>query len=480
MAGNQSHDEQLNEELAQRMVGDDQARVVPGEESTQVVPGEELTQRLDDEELVEQQLAHEAEEAIDSLYGDEETPVQQSNTGAATRRIEVDSDPADEDEERLTQLLTPIQRTAHPVMPVVQGPTESVHTTLERNEGRIRHKVAAALISILAIFGIGLGAGMYSSHVKSEQETAAIVAENERKAQEARDAQAQAEAEAEEARVQEAAHRPRALKFIISAADYDSLATRLPLVITGVDLDGNEVQTEGFINNEGDGISLIPGEYTASIPASPICANGGMYKVPDDTYVLSVPNGEEEIIQIDQAIVLIPMNNAEITEDAVNNAYNWAIKDTQLESVAETNATAARKIVSDEKERKAAEERRKQAEEQRAPLAQSFAESFYTNVGFPDPKDDSKVRVITNWNAVVGQYVASGSAAAGKLSSGNGARYSYATEVKATNISGDSVTVAVDVVSGDDVKSGWTRNKSSKTIVCTFDDNNKITDFTVG
>ncbi len=480
MAGNQLHDEQLNEELTERMSDEGLEQGVPEEELTQVLPDEDLTERMPDEELVEQQLAHEAEEAIDSLYGDEEAPVQRPNEGVTTRMARTEARQNGEDDERLTQLLTPIQRTAHPVMPVVQGPTESVHTTLERNEGRIRHKVAAALISILAIFGIGLGAGMYSSHVKSEQETAAIMAENERKAQEAREAQEKAEAEAEEARIQEAAHAPRTLKFIVSAADYDSLSTRLPLVITGIDQDGKEVQTEGFINNEGDGLSLAPGEYTASIPASPIRANGGMYKVPGDTYTFRIPNDEEEVIHIDQAIVLIPMNVAEITEDAVNNAYNWAIKDTQFASVAEENAAAARKIVGEEKERKAAEERRKQNEEQRAPLAQSFVESFYTNVAFPDPDNDSKVRVITNWNAVVGQYVANGSAAAGKLASGNGARYSFATSVQATGISGDSITVAVELVSGDEVKNGWTLNKSTKTITCTFDDSNKIIDFTVG
>ena len=421
---------------------------------------EELTRQLD-EELVEQQLAEEAEEAIDSLY-------------------EAEDAYSPEEDERMTQLLTPIQRTAHPVMPVVQGPTESVRTTMKRNEGRVRHKLAAALISILAIFGIGLGAGMYTNHLKSEQETAAIMAENERKAQEAREAQEKAEAEAEEARIQEAAHALRTLKFIVSAVDLDSLSTRIPLVVTGVDLDGAEVQTEGFINYEGDGLSLIPGEYTASIPASPIRSNGGLYKTPSETYSFRVPNNEEEVIQIDQAIVLIPLNVAETTDDIINNAYNWAVKDAQFAGVAEENAAAARKALSEEKERKAAEEKRKQAEEQRAPLAQTFAEKFYTNVGFPDPDDDSKVSVITNWSAVVGQYVAPGSAAAGKIGSGNGAQYSFATSVQATDISGDSVTVSVDLVSGNEIKNGWTLNKSTKTITCTFDDNNKIVDYSIG
>lgn len=424
-------------------------------EETRAINAEGLQQAF---EGATAQLAEDAEEALDSLYED---------------------DYAVEEDERLTQLLTPIQQTAHPVTPVVQGPTESVATTMHRNEGRIRHGVAAAIISILAIFGIGLGAGMYTNHLKSEQETAALMAENERRAAEAQEAQQRAEEEAEAARIEEAAHAPRTLKFIVSAADYDSLATRIPLLITGIDQDGHEVQTEGFIDGEGDGVSLSPGEYTASIPASPILSNGGLYKTPTDTYSFRVPNDDQETISVDQAIVLIPINVAEYNDDIINNAYTWAMKDTQFASVGEANGEAARKLYSEEKARKAAEEKRKQSEEQRAPLAQMFVENFYTNVGFPDADDDSKVKVVTNWNAVVGQYVASGSSAANKIGSGNGARYSFATSVQATTISDNTVTVKVEYVSGDEVTNGWTLNKSSKTVTCTFNDDNKITDFTV-
>lgn len=422
---------------------------------------EDATVELSEEEAaVEAQLAEDAEEALDSLYEDEDANYE-------------------EEDERLTQLLTPIHQTANPVTPLVQGPTESVASTMHRNEGRIRHGAAAAIISILVLFGIGLGAGMYVNHVKSEQETAALLAENERRAAEAREAQQRAEEEAEATRISEASHALRPVKFIVSASEYDSRATRIPLLITGIDLDGNEVQTEAFIDQEGEGAALMPGEYTAIIPVSPILANGGLYKVPTETYTFRVPNNEAEIISVDQAIVLIPINVGEYNDDIINNAYNWALKDAQLASVGEANAAAARKIYSEEKSRKAAEDKRRQAEEQRVPLAQMFAENFFTNVGFPDSEDDSKVKVITNWNAVVNQYVASGSSAASKLGAGNGARYSYATSVQATAISGDTITVEVDYVSADEITNGWTLEESSATLACTFNNDNKITDFTV-
>ena len=318
---------------------------------------------------------------------------------------------------------------------------------------------------------------MFKNHLESEAETAAMLEENERQAAEAKAEQERAEAEAEEARAQEAAHALRPVKFIVSATDYDSLATRIPLVITGVDLDGNEVQTEGFINAEGEGVSLMPGEYTVSIPASPILSTGLMYQLPSTTYSFRVPNNDQEVVQVDQAIVLIPLTMSDINEDMVNNAYNWAIKDTQMASVAEENIAPARQYLEDIKQRQAEEERHRQLVEQRAPIAQSFVASFYTNVGFPDEEDDSKVSVITNWTSVVAQYIAAGSTASSKISSGNGARFSYATHVNTVAVDDDTVTLDVEVVSGDTVKTGWTLNKSTKRIVCVFDYNNKITDF---
>lgn len=437
----------------------------------------------------EENFQEEAEEAINSLYDDEAeaeaeatrvlVPAEEETTQLLDA---VEADSAAEyaqDSEDTTQLFEPIGAAAT-VRPIAQGPTDTVQHTFEKNEGRVRHKVAAAIISILVLFGIGLGAGLYTSHLRSERETQALLEENERRAAEAAEAAAAAEEAAEHERELEAARAPRNLKFIVTALDYDSLSTRIPLVITGIDAEGNEVQTEGFINAEGEGVALAPGSYTASIPASPIRSNGGMYSVPTATYSFKVPNNEEELITVDQAIVLIPLNTAEVTEDKIDNAYSWAMKDTANTSVAEANAGAARKIIEEEKARKAEEERRKKSQEVRAPLAQSFAEAYFTNVGFPNEDDDSEVLLITNWNAVVSQYVAEGSDALGKLGSGpSGMGYAYATRVSASNISGDTITVDVELVSANEITNGWTLNKSTKHMNCTFNDNNKIADFSI-
>ena len=248
-------------------------------------------------------------------------------------------------------------------------------------------------------------------------------------------------------------------------------------MVTGTDLDGTEVQTEGFINSEGEGLSLAPGEYTVSIPASPILSTGLMYQLPNTTYSFRVPKNSQDVVQVDQAIVLIPLTMSDINEDMVNNAYNWAMKDTQMASVAEANIAPARQYLEEAQQRQAEEARRQQLVEQRAPIAQSFAASYFTNVGFPDSEDDSKVSVITNWTSVVAQYIAAGSAASNKISGGNGSRYSYATYVTTVAVDDETVTLDVSAVTTDEVKVGWTTDSSTKRIVCVFDSNNKITDF---
>ena len=429
---------------------------------------------LTPEDVLERERAFEQEEkedqadALSHLYANDE---------GGDNDIDEADEELPEGDARLTELLTPIDRRSHTVMPVVQGPTDTVHHTIEQGASRIRHRVAAALISILLLFGIGLGAGMFKNHLESEAETAALIEENERRAAEAKAEQEKAEAEAEEARVQEEAHAARPIKFIVSATGYDSLATRIPLVVTGVDLDGNEVKTEGFINSEGEGLSLSPGEYTVSIPASPILSTGLMYQLPNTTYSFRVPQNSKDVINVDQAIVLIPLTMADINEDMVNNAYNWGMKDTQMSSVVEANIGPARQYLEEAKQRQAEAERHQQLVAQRAPIAQSFAASYFTNVGFPDSEDDSKVSVITNWTSVAAQYIAAGSAASNKLSGGNGARYSYATHVNTVAVDDETVTLDVNVITGDEVKVGWTLNESSKRITCVFDSNNKITDF---
>ena len=451
------------------------------EGSEEYLPANELEEL--DEQAIQQQIAAEEERAMTALYGsakpeDETRVLVDAGYSDDETRI-LDPLPDEAPVNDLTEIMQPIGY-SHPVNAVVEIPTESVQRTIRRNEGHFRHGIAAAIVSILVLFGIGLGAGMYYRHVQSEKHTAEVIAENERKAQQAMEERDRAAEEAEAQRTLEATRTPRQVKFIISALEYDDSATRIPLVVTGIDFEGNEVNTEAFINAAGEGVQLSPGDYTATIPASPILANGALYSVPTNTYTVKVPD-DSESVTVDQAIVLIPLAAADTTDDMVTNACNWARKDTANAAVSEANANTAAKEIEERRAREQREQQQKQLDETRAGIAQRFASDYFTNVAFPNSKDDSEILVISNWSEIAAQYVAPGTPAQSKLGKGPDPEeaYSYAVTADAVSVSGNTVVVNCTVVSTDNHEKGWTRDPYDATMTCTFNDNNKINDFTI-
>lgn len=57
--------------------------------------------------------------------------------------------------------------------------------------------------------------------------------------------------------------------------DTSSGASKLPVHVTGTDLDGNDVDEVAYVDSAGDGISLVQGDYTLSVAASPLGSGGG-------------------------------------------------------------------------------------------------------------------------------------------------------------------------------------------------------------
>lgn len=462
------------------------------EPKTEVIPIDQ--EIVDQYKVTEDQLLEDETQAIDTLYVDQpdsyvnqsdgydnqfEDNAYRSSGYAEDSSYTNQAGSYAEDPNNLTEIMQPIGY-SHPVNAVVEIPTESVQRTMRRNEGRIRHGVAAALVSILVVFGIGLGAGLYFRHLESEKHTAEVIAENERKAAEAMEQRDKAAEEAEAARALEEARTPRTVKFLISALEYNDSATRIPLVITGTDFEGNEVQTEAFVNASGEGVSLVPGSYSATIPASPIMQDGLLYEVPTGEYTIKVPENAESVT-VDQAIVLIPLTASKITEEMITAASDWALKDTANASVSEANVAIARKAIDEAKAKEREKQERDQLNELRAGLAQQFASSYFTNISFPDANDDSKILVISNWNAIAAQYVAPGSSAQRKLGAGPDPEdaYTFTISADAKSVSGYTVVVDCSVISTNTPKSGWTRTPYPATMTITFNDNNKITDFTI-
>lgn len=73
------------------------------------------------------------------------------------------------------------------------------------------------------------------------------------------------------------AHSSHALKVCVMSTGWDtsSGASKLPVHVTGTDLDGNDVDEVAYVDSAGDGISLVQGDYTLSVAASPLGSEGG-------------------------------------------------------------------------------------------------------------------------------------------------------------------------------------------------------------
>ena len=170
--------------------------------------------------------------------------------------------------------------------------------------------VAAAIVALVAGGG---GAGYYFGIYKPEQE---------RLAQEAYDA----------------AHSLHAVTIAVTANGWDTGngATRLPVHIVGKDLDKKNVDKIQYVDSEGKGIELKQGSYEVTAPASPIAGDGTIYAVPDATVKIAIDSDAEKDlafdISSDHGFELAPTDPAEVTDEQIQSAYEYATEDKDWDS----------------------------------------------------------------------------------------------------------------------------------------------------
>ena len=173
-------------------------------------------------------------------------------------------------------------------------------------------KVAIGAV-IIALLAGGGGAGYYFGIYKPEQE---------RIAQEA----------------YEAAHSLHAVTIAVTASDWDTGrgASRLPVRIVGKDLDKKKVDKIQYVDSSGKGIELKQGSYEVTVPASPIAGNGTIYTVPDTTVKIAIDSDAEKDqsfdISSDHGFELVPTDPAEVTDEQIQSAYEFATEDKDWDS----------------------------------------------------------------------------------------------------------------------------------------------------
>ena len=357
--------------------------------------------------------------------------------------------------------------------PVIDHPDRVVsYAETKRRRGR-RAAIAAVLLA-LALVGAAGAAWFFTQQANSEAETQAIVKENEEKAQ-------QAQQEAEAARAKEAEEErlrgPRNVKFSVSGINYDSSSTRIPLQILGTTSEGTSVNETQFVGSDGSGVLLPPGEYSATVLASPMTSAGMIYTIPTEPMNFKISQDVYGDVITGQGIILMPIEAVNITNEMVDTAYTWAVKDPENNGRADVCKTAADKIIADNKAKTEAEAKKAEQEalkKDRPRLAQEFVSNYFTNVIFINSNDDSQLMVASDWADVALTYVKPGTGLAASLSGETSGEYYSARSVTVSSQSENTVTVRADVASTKEITTGWTSNSWPATVKCTFEDDNKI------
>lgn len=157
-----------------------------------------------------------------------------------------------------------------------------------------RNLMVAGVVAVALVAG---GAG-YAAWNGYQQEQAAAVAAN--------------------------AHTMMSVQIDVRAAGLDcSTGSKIPVQVSGQDSDGSSVSETLYVDEHGRGIKLLPGDYTLSIAASPIAADGTIYTVPTTKAQVTVKSDGQDLSG--EAVFKLKVPSADtVTDDQIDAAAKYA------------------------------------------------------------------------------------------------------------------------------------------------------------
>ena len=157
-----------------------------------------------------------------------------------------------------------------------------------------RNLMVAGVVAVALVAG---GAG-YAAWNGYQQEQAAAVAAN--------------------------AHTMMSVQIGVHATGLDcSTGSKIPVQVSGQDSDGSSVSETLYVDEHGRGIKLLPGDYTLSIAASPIAADGTIYTVPTTKTQVTVKSDGQDLSA--QATFKFKVPSADtVTDDQIDAAAKYA------------------------------------------------------------------------------------------------------------------------------------------------------------
>ena len=138
----------------------------------------------------------------------------------------------------------------------------------------------------------------------------------------------EARTEAEAKAAYEAAHQTYPITGIIQCEGLDTTTgTRIPLHVTGTDFEGNEFDETFYTSQDCTDVELMRGDYTFTIAASPIAADGTIYDVDAANAVpLSGTVHDDGSFETQNFIMLNPIPAEEVTDEEIDAAYDAAVE----------------------------------------------------------------------------------------------------------------------------------------------------------
>ena len=120
------------------------------------------------------------------------------------------------------------------------------------------------------------------------------------------------------------AHTMMSVQIGVHAAGLDcSTGSKIPVQVSGQDSDGSSVSETLYVDEHGRGIKLLPGDYTLSIAASPIAADGTIYTVPTTKAQVTIKSDGQDLSS--QAAFKLKVPSADtVTDGQIDAAAKYA------------------------------------------------------------------------------------------------------------------------------------------------------------
>lgn len=142
------------------------------------------------------------------------------------------------------------------------------------------------------------------------------------------------------------AHTMMSVKIGIKAPGLKSSSgTKIPVEVSGQDTDGTAVSETAYVDEHGRGLKLLPGDYTLSIAASPIAADGTIYTVPTTKAKVTVKSDGQDLSAAANFKLKVPSAET-VTDEQIASAGKYAeeggCSSASVAKVLEQAATARR------------------------------------------------------------------------------------------------------------------------------------------